>query len=624
MKLAVLMGGIVYDSQKSILTGMFEASKSMDMDVFVFTCDGGLYSNKKEYHAEGEFNIYKLPELSKFDGVVAALNTIQNQEIVDYLKEQLPKLEIPVISLDVELENCTLISVDNHKSMYAMTEHMISNHGARRILYVSGPRENKESIDRLKGFEQAAKDYNVSDYEIFDGNFWIDSGTQAVDWYMKSHTTKPDAVICANDYMAAGATLALELWGYNVPDDVIISGYDNSYYATHFVPRLSTIEKPLKKIGADICKMLGGKKDIKNIEYEAGCIYSDSCGCHESGRISSKHLKRTMLEDREVSRRWAEQINALFTETNNLASIDEFINKLKEHVKVMGYEYFYLCLCQNLEIGCDIGELRHYAEKGNVQNEYTDYIDVVIAVQNGEQVSASSICKGDIVPDSFYNKDKSVYNIVMPIHFQLNCLGYCVIGNSKFPLEVMQFNSWIMNLGNAIENIRKHNLMKNLINRLSEMSLYDTMTGCLNRAGFYDKAADIIKYAYKHQKMVQLLFVDIDKLKYVNDTFGHEEGDFYIKSVANICMEHTSDNVIVMRYGGDEFIIFGCADEMSTDIMESIKVGIKDVQNRTGKTYPMDASIGFYTTAVDGPFKLEKLISKADEEMYKMKKSRKE
>ena len=623
MKIAVLMGGIVYDSQKSILTGMFEAAKTMDMDVFVFTCDGGIYSQKKEHHTEGEFNIYKLPDLSRFDGVVAALNTIQNYEIVDYLKKQLPKLKKPVISLDVELENCVLISVDNHKSMYTMTEHMIRQHNAKRILYVSGPAANKESIDRLQGFKQAAKDNRISDYQVYIGNFWIDSGEEAVDWYLDLQDAKPDAVICANDYMAAGAILALERREYNVPDDVIVSGYDSSYYSTYFAPRISTIGKPLKKIGEDICKMLGGKKEIKNIQYEAGCIYSDSCGCHDSGRISSKTLKRTMLEDRETNRRWTAQINALFTETNNLASIDEFINRLKEYVKVMSYEYFYLCLCQNLKIGDDIGQISRYAEEPSAHSDYTDNIDVVIAVQDGEMVESASISRADIVPQSFYDKSKSVYNIVVPIHFQLNCLGYCVIGNSKFPLEVMQFSSWVMNLGNAIENIRKHNIMKSLIRRLSEMSMYDTMTGCLNRAGFYDKASSIIKYAYDNEKNVQLLFVDIDKLKYVNDTFGHEEGDFYIKSVANICMKYTPDKVITMRYGGDEFIIFGCEDHIATDIMKDIKSDIKKVQNGNSKPYPMDVSIGLYTLGVDEQFQLEKLISKADEEMYKMKKSRK-
>lgn len=251
MKIAVLIGGILYDSQKSLLEGIMDYAKEEGMNVFVFTCGGDVYTMND--HNLGEFQIYNLPDLTAYDGVIVAPNTIQNESVVEDLKKKLASLSAPVISIDAKLEDFVSFEVDNQKSMYDMTEHVITVHGRRKLLYVSGPDENLESTLRLQGFREcvAACGLAENDCSIYVGDFWVSSGKAAVEQYFEQLGDAPEAVICANDYMAIGAVDALREHGLCVPEQVIVTGYDNSTEGQCYIPRITSIRKPLYEMGRE-------------------------------------------------------------------------------------------------------------------------------------------------------------------------------------------------------------------------------------------------------------------------------------------------------------------------------------------------------------------------------------
>lgn len=118
MKIAVLIGGILYDSQKSLLEGIMDYAKEEGVNVFVFTCGGDVYTIND--HNLGEFQIYNLPDLNAYDGVIVAPNTIQNESVVENLKKKLASLSVPVLSIDAKLGDFVSFEVDNQKSIYEM------------------------------------------------------------------------------------------------------------------------------------------------------------------------------------------------------------------------------------------------------------------------------------------------------------------------------------------------------------------------------------------------------------------------------------------------------------------------------------------------------------------------
>lgn len=626
MKIAVLIGGIIYDSQKELINGINDMAKQKNAKIFVFTCGGDIYSAND--HSRGEFQIYNLPDLSSFEGIIVAPNTIQNAEVVKTLEQRLSKLSVPVIVIDGKMGDLCRFGVDNEKAIFEMTEHVIKEHGKRKILYLSGPAENVESIQRLSGFLKCAEMHQLSerkDFRIMYGDFWIDSGRNIMRECLQKYGL-PEAVICANDYMAIGALEEMKKEGYRIPQDVIVTGFDDSIDGRFHIPRITTIAKPLYKIGKEACRCLlenNIKKKVYHFPVEK--IFSESCGCNNTFELSMHGFKTRMIKEKTNNIRWAEVLNSMSADLNELNTFEEFISKLKAYIRRLDFPYFYLCLCEDKQL---MGELKLVEDTYRIiDSEVTDYtekIEVVIAYENGNFHEHEIIEKENLLPKRFFEQEKSIFSVVVPIHFRLHCMGYCVVGDSAFPLETIQFQSWIMNLGNGLENIRKQMMMQNMINQLNKMWIYDTMTGVLNRAGFYSKAGEFIRKCREQNKEILLLFVDADKLKTVNDTYGHEEGDFYIKCIAKACQKCINKNGIVMRYGGDEFVVLKeyAQEDVYSSYVLTIKNHLCQITNEENKSYVMDASVGYYISKIEQGFKLETIVEQADKDMYIMKKNK--
>lgn len=206
MNIAVLMGGLLYDSQRKLIAGITDCAKENGANIFVFTCGGDIY--KINNHNKGEFQIYSLPDFGAYDGIIIAPNTIQNLQVVKELEKKIAKLQIPTVTIDARMQNFVSFVVDNEQAMYDMGEHIVVQHQCKKILYISGPKENLESNERKQGFLECMEKYRMEEgknFSILYGNFWMDSGRKLLHRYIKEQKSVPDAVLCANDYMAIGA-----------------------------------------------------------------------------------------------------------------------------------------------------------------------------------------------------------------------------------------------------------------------------------------------------------------------------------------------------------------------------------------------------------------------------------
>ena len=84
---------------------------------------------------------------------------------------------------------------------------------------------------------------------------------------------------------------------------------------------------------------------------------------------------------------------------------------------------------------------------------------------------------------------------------------------------------------------------------------HDLLTGLLNRRAFHRILKELFLQGETTLKIAALVMIDLDGLKYVNDTYGHTYGDQYIKSAAEVFVESVPENTLISRPGGDEFYI---------------------------------------------------------------------
>lgn len=159
---------------------------------------------------------------------------------------------------------------------------------------------------------------------------------------------------------------------------------------------------------------------------------------------------------------------------------------------------------------------------------------------------------------------------------------------------------------------------------LMKYATYDELTGLLNRrAGWL-----MMENAYEKSKGgnsdFSICFIDIDGLKYINDKYGHDEGDCYIKTVANMLTSSVRNNDCVFRYGGDEIIIIFDNSNMlqAEEIMKRVEAILNETQYTQNKPYSLRISYGIVNFNDYDADTLEDYIRHADHLMYENKKSK--
>ncbi len=159
-------------------------------------------------------------------------------------------------------------------------------------------------------------------------------------------------------------------------------------------------------------------------------------------------------------------------------------------------------------------------------------------------------------------------------------------------------------------------MMENAI-RVKTLAAMDDMTGMYNR----NKLLDVVNSDTYKDMQVAIIYWDINRLKYVNDTFGHLSGDFLIVKIAESIKQVCSEQAEAFRYGGDEFIMI--IKDGTADLAEEIIVKWKRVVAEIDDTneLPISASVGY---AVGQGEDMRTIIGKADKKMYANKGQRRE
>lgn len=105
-----------------------------------------------------------------------------------------------------------------------------------------------------------------------------------------------------------------------------------------------------------------------------------------------------------------------------------------------------------------------------------------------------------------HSRDGGNYYVVVPIYYQKWCYGYCVCGNSRFPLDSSMFYACVMNIGIGLENIRKWMLLKSTVDRLNDMWVYDTADGNIQSCRFLSSCKEYVPKIEGTGKKKYLLF----------------------------------------------------------------------------------------------------------------------
>ena len=615
-RIAVFMGELCREFQTEFSLTLREEAQKRDYDVFIFS-NFGAYTSTALYDDE-EKDIVKIPIFDSFDGVISLADTYDIDGQEDYLLDQIKSTsDIPVVSIRNGRKDTYRIMFDDYDTSYKMTRHFTDDHKFKRICYMSGPQKAEDARERLQGFMDAMRDagIEVNPNSIFEGDFWTFLGADAAHHFVKVFGDElPEAIICANDYMALSVCNELKNMGIRIPEDITVCGCDDTIEGSSYRPSLTTVHMPISKMSStaiDIIEKVNNGESVPNDTLVTGdLVLRGSCGCgpkdeyyDPSGLVNQ--LREDFVSIRQASLITLDVLNCL-DEEEKLNMIDSYFYRTK---LVRGF----VCLCTE-----------QIVEEDDQLVPYTDNLILRKVFPKEDSINESSLMnkefsRSSIIPSELLDTEKPGFYSVFPIHHKTSTFGYLVCEMSKEYITPF-ISGIIMALASSYEDLKILSQFEEFA-EIKRQNLHDPLTGLMNRRGFDQQVNNFMTINKDKPHPFTFVSVDMDYLKKINDTYGHLEGDEALKIVANIITEVVGDTGISARVGGDEFLILITSDNLDDheNFIARANIAMAMKNKLVDKPYDIHASFGAhfnYCNKSDSPMSSIKI---ADKKMYEEK-----
>jgi LacI family transcriptional regulator len=224
---------------------------------------------------------FDLELAGKTDGMVVLARSV-SAEALERLARRVPV--VVAAGPDVP-EGIDHVSVANAEGTTAVTAHLLEDHGAEQLAFLGGPPDSPDGASRFNGYRAAlaVAGRPAPGRPDLTADFTEGGGRAAMRAYLAGGR-RPGAVVCANDQMAVGALTALAEAGLEVPHDVLVTGFDDIQLARHVSPPLTTVQQPMRQLGATAAELLLRRIDDPLVPPRAmvlntRLVVRQSCGC---------------------------------------------------------------------------------------------------------------------------------------------------------------------------------------------------------------------------------------------------------------------------------------------------------------------------------------------------------
>lgn len=622
-KIAVFTNGWNDEYLDFVLEGIKNAASQYHMDVFVFL-DYTSYDKSNE-NLVGELNILNLPDLTEFDGVLLLGNTLYVAGEIDILREKILEVGIPAVCLESLIDDIDCIRTENINGMKELTEHLITEHGVKDIFWVGGPSDNAESNDRYNAVVEVMEKHGLTmdPEKQVDGSWSFSIIQELMPGILEKMDKLPDAFVCANDVMAMGVCLSLDHAGYKVPDDVLVTGFDNLLSGSYFSPTIASVDRGWNERSRQavdhLVSLMNDGPHQADIIYNSTFDPGESCGCpispedlinqKEAGRRTySLPLERTVFDWHLLD------IDEYTSQVESIEGLHDNLNVLWTKNHTYTGDDFAICLDQTFMDSIEDDD------KLRIEG-YSEKMDVVFCMVNGKCMPRGSVYTKDLVPYYNANADETNLYLFIPLHTRQYCEGYLVIKNHHKIIKDFYLNSFVSHISSGLDRARQNIKLENMYRRLEEISVKDELTGLLNRLGYEKLAIPYLEELREKKKKAIILVADINRMKLINDKYGHLHGDMAIKITAHALQKSIPKEWKAVRYGGDEYVIIGEAalceniNRLKKNVIEDIAKQVSDYE----LPFKLSVSIGYVNVASDSNLSIEECFRMADDAMYHMK-----
>ena len=582
-KIGVLVHSLTIEFALEVLNGIFAFFKDkQDVQFFVAQTkdprtDSGIY----EYQSWNNLSLLFSTDIDLVIVITGSYSsTISTPNLAKILKKFKEK---PIISIgaDLKLPDSYYIETECRTAYENAVGHLKNKHDCKRIAFLSSNRTgSREALMRFDAFKKALRKHKLIFNEnlVFEGDWDLVRAKEIMaKKYSKKESLNFDAILCANDLMALGCQQHFLSIGVKIPEELKIIGFDDSTYAAQSTPRLSTMSQNIfeqGRIGAELAyKKLNGEEIPAVTHIPVTPLYKQSCGCIPLDNNDDiycddyDNILHAGLSANGIQKMTGQFYNTLTSIESLYRLLDlsqttetlhHFANTLDKILNALDIPSCFVCFYKKpimLDKGKDF-VLPHNAS-------VLMMLDTERKIRNYDPGIEFNPTKNPFPPEYFTNFPGSF--MIHPLFSGRKNYGYivCKIKTSNYSMHSVSMKILINTIASNYEYTRSLTRTKSLSKLNSSLqqsnstldlqSKTDELTKILNRRGFMELGQKTIDLAIDVNSQGVIFFADLDGLKKINDTYGHDMGDEAIKAAADVLSHALRSSDTVGRLSGDEF-----------------------------------------------------------------------
>lgn len=624
-KLVALCTSRVYEPQTHGYIVQFnERLKAEGFSVLIFAINSDIYW--EEDRVATEKYIYDLIPYRYIDAIVIMDEKIKSHKIANKIIKEARKYNLPTIIADGHYEDTSSIRYDYNAGFEKVVRHVIEYHKVKHPHMMAGHENNEFSNARIEVFKKVLKENGIQfDQSMISyGDFWADPCRVATRRLI-DRGDMPEAIICANDIMAITVSEMLISAGYMVPQDVIVTGfdgYDEIYFTSPIITTATCDILDLANATADTLVEMTRDNKISDKLIVPNFCANESCGCPrhtEHPAILRNRFRESFArlnDDNRVLHLITASMQASKTPGAMAAHLDSY--KMDKTLIVTDRKCFEASINyftdpriqdapKEFVTIYDSSNPAKYKEGTlDISTDFADHCEDVM-----------SLCVRNRIMELVQTGYPLIFNALnfMTRPFGFVCYYYQDYLISNYTNTLGVTNAISTGVGGYI-NLR---YQKTILKEMDEMYRHDSLTGLYNRIGFQNVLKQYRSEPDYYKKPVTVIMSDLDGLKYINDHYGHAEGDNAIYAVANALFNSVPETSLSTRFGGDEVfsVVFGDCDP--DQIIKDIDKNLENFNENSDKEYKVSTSCGYTTSIFDDDFDIAQAIREADEHMYAVK-----
>ena len=582
------------------------------------------------------------------DGIIfvttQALTYYEHEFVESYIKSF---SSIPIVSIGFIYGSIPSIVANSDDAMKELVSHLITVHQRKNFALLDVTNGAQDAKIRRQVFLETLAEYGI----VFDerksivGSFDYYIAQQALEEYRaKNGGFDFDAVVALNDQMAFACIDCLRKYGIRVPEDIVVTGFDNECRAMLGAPPLTTVDQNIELQAAlaaeKLCNVIEKKSYELITPVNSRVVYRRSCGCltEDAGFFKERGKGGWIIKSRYddhgfglaewyVRRGEFTQVIKMFTDMQVNDSLDVFRSHLNHDMVAFGINSAAIVLFEN-PISTD--KMFYFTLPDSA---------MVFTTLDGEtgftlDDSAPPVHfhpRKQILPEYILSSLDGMYVVSL---FRNSVLyGYMLFRPGNFDITVYTMVCRVIanNLASSYvlsKNAEERRELTDKYSIVHAISVTDELTGLLNRRGFLSLAEKTLAASAARQGSGIVLFGDIDGLKHINDTYGHAAGDKAIITEARLLKEAFRTSDVIGRMGGDEFAIIApsLGPAKYLEIRDALDEACLAWNELSDEPFVLSISLGYVSypdpDAGGSGYELQKLLDKADASLYQEKRKK--